>query len=109
MSGSVAAFLPVGRRRQKVATGSKVLGNEAICRQKPLGMPRRFEPLHPSLTFTDGPVGVLTPIIEIGTLLMLDTWRHLALRVRIPNGAVNRRKTVIVRLISNKIGAINLS
>jgi hypothetical protein len=46
---ALSHFLSVGRRRQKVATGSEVLGNESICRQKPLGMTGGCKPLHPSL------------------------------------------------------------
>jgi hypothetical protein len=47
--------------------------------QKALRMTGGFKPLHASLPFTGGPVGVLTPVGEIPTLPMLHARQHLAL------------------------------
>src|SRR5215475_4411690 len=59
---------------------SKVLGNGAIRRQKPLGMPGRFEALHAIFALPRGPMGVLTAVIEVTTLAMLHPRQDLALR-----------------------------
>src|SRR5262249_32860185 len=53
-------------------SGSEVLGNGPIRRQKTLGMTRGFKPLHAILTLTRGTMRVLTPVIEIPTLAMLS-------------------------------------
>ena len=58
---------------------SEVLGNGAIRRQKTLGMPRGFEPLHAPLMLARRPMGVLTPIIEIPALAMFHPGQYLAL------------------------------
>jgi hypothetical protein len=42
-------------------------------------MSKRFEPLHAALTFTGGPMGVLTAVIEIAALTMCHARQHLAL------------------------------
>src|SRR5262245_2107668 len=57
-----------------------MLGNGAIRRQKPLGMPGRFEALHAIFALPCGPMGVLTPVIEVATLAMLHPGQDLALR-----------------------------
>src|SRR5262249_35440530 len=59
---------------------SKVLGNGAIRRQKPLGMPGRFEALHAIFALPRGPMGVLTAVIEVATLPMFHPRQDLALR-----------------------------
>ena len=59
--------------------GSDVLGNEAIRRQKPLSMPRGFEPLHAILPMARRPVRVLTPVIEVAILAVFHAGQHLAL------------------------------
>jgi hypothetical protein len=61
-------FLPVSRRRQEVATGSKVLSNWPIRGEEALRVAGRFEPLHASLAFTGGPMRVFTPVIEVAVL-----------------------------------------
>jgi hypothetical protein len=58
---------------------AEVLGNGAIRREKPLGMPRRFEPLHAILALPRRPMRVLAPVIEIPTLAMLYPRENLAL------------------------------
>jgi hypothetical protein len=72
-------FLPVGRRRQEVATGSKVLSNRPLGCKEPLRMARGLESLHASLMLTGGPMRIRTPVIEIAALPMLYAWHHLAL------------------------------
>jgi hypothetical protein len=42
-------------------------------------MPRRLEPLHPSLSLTQGLVGVLGAIVQIGVLPMLQARQELPL------------------------------
>src|ERR671924_1644815 len=58
--------------------GSEVLGNGSIRREKALGMTGRFEPLHATLPLPRGPMGVLTPVIEVATLPVFHPWQHLA-------------------------------
>ena len=60
--------------------GSEVLGNGSICREKALGVPRRFESLHAMLPLPRGPMGVLTPMIEVATLPVFHPWQDLAFR-----------------------------
>jgi hypothetical protein len=62
---SLRHLLTVRGRRLQMRPGSEVLGNESIRRQKSLGMPRGFEPLHATLSLTRRPMRVLTPIIKI--------------------------------------------
>src|SRR5713101_245649 len=59
---------------------SEVLGNRSICRQKTLGMARRFEPLHATLPLARRPMRILTPVVEIVTLAMFHPWQYLPLR-----------------------------
>ena len=49
---------------------TEVLGDGTIGREKALSVPRRFKPLHASLSLTGGLVGVLRTIIEIAMLAM---------------------------------------
>lgn len=50
----------------------EVLGNGAVGREETLRMPGGFEPLHVVLALPRGPMGVLTPVIEITTLAVFD-------------------------------------
>src|SRR5262245_46278273 len=59
---------------------SEVLGDGSISRQKTLGMPGRFEPLHAPLALTRRPMRIFTSVIEIATLTMFDPRQNLALR-----------------------------
>ena len=61
-------------------SGSEVLGNGAIRRQKTLGMPGGLEPLHAILALTRRPMRVFTPVIEIPTLAMFHPGQYLTLR-----------------------------
>ena len=47
-------------------SGSEVLDNGPIGRQKTLGMPRGFEPLHAILTLPRRPMRILTPVSSLG-------------------------------------------
>ena len=56
-----------------------MLGDGSIRRQKALGMPRGFEPLHAIFSLACGPMRVLAPVIEVATLAMLHPGQDLAL------------------------------
>src|SRR5215813_4766158 len=60
-------------------SGAEVLGNGAIRRQKTLGMPGRFEPLHAILTLPRGAMRVLTAVVQIATLAMFHPRQDLPL------------------------------
>ena len=53
------------------------MGDGTIRRQKALGMPGGFEPLHTILTLTRGTMGVLTPVVQIAALAVLDPGQDL--------------------------------
>ena len=74
----------------QMPSGSEVLGNGPIGRQKTLGMSRGFESLHAILALARRPMRVLAPVIEIPTLTMLDPWENLLLR-----------RTVALQLVRN--------
>src|SRR5215471_6817543 len=59
-------------------SGSKVLGNRSVRRQKALGMTRRLQPLHTILTLTRGTMGMLTPVVQIATLAVFDPGQDLS-------------------------------
>src|SRR5215468_1244764 len=59
---------------------SKVMGNRAVGRQKTLGMPRGFKPLHAIFPLACRPMRVLTAVIEIATLPVFHAGQDLALR-----------------------------
>src|SRR4029453_593935 len=71
-------------------SGSEVLGNGPIGRQKTLGMPRGFEPLHAILTLPRRPMRILTPVIQIAALAMFHPRQYLTLR-----------RTVALQLVRN--------
>src|SRR5215510_12647824 len=56
---------------------SKVLGNGAVGRQKTLGMPRGFKPLHAIFPLARWPMRVLTAVIEIPTLTVFHPRQDL--------------------------------
>lgn len=58
---------------------SEVLGNGSIRRQKALGMPGGFEPLHAPFALPRRPMRALTPIIEVATLAMFHAGQDLTL------------------------------
>jgi hypothetical protein len=58
---------------------TEVLGDGTIGREKALSVPRRFKPLHTSLSLAGGLVGVLCTIIEIAVLAMFHPGKQLAL------------------------------
>jgi hypothetical protein len=60
----------------------KVLGNMTIRRQKALGMPRGFEPLHALLTLASGLVRVLGAVVQISVLPMFHPSRGYAEAMR---------------------------
>ena len=57
---------------------AKALGHGSICRAKALGLTGRCEPLHATLPWPRGPMGVLTPMIEVATLPVCHPWPYLA-------------------------------
>src|SRR5262252_6045815 len=59
-------------------SGSKVLGNRSVRRQKALSMTRRLQPLHTILTLTRGTMGMLTPVVQIATLAVFDPGQDLS-------------------------------
>src|SRR5262249_1885335 len=63
--------------RQQMPSWSEVLGNRTIRRQKTLGMTRRLNTLHPILTWTSGPMGILTLVVQIATLAVFDPGQDL--------------------------------
>src|SRR5215468_11158106 len=69
---------------------SKVMGNRAVGRQKTLGMPRGFKPLHAIFPLACRPMRILTAVIEIATLAMLHPGQDLTLR-----------RTVALQLVRN--------
>src|SRR4030095_9483891 len=71
-------------------SGSEVLGNGPIGRQKTLGMPRGCEPLHAILTLPCRPMRILTPVIQIAALAMFHPRQYLTLR-----------RTVTLQLVRN--------
>src|SRR6266700_3616902 len=60
-------------------SGSEVLGNGPIGRQKTLGMSRRFESLHAILALARRPMGMLTAVIQIATLAVFHPGQCLTL------------------------------
>jgi hypothetical protein len=72
-------LLPVYARREAVASGTEMLGNRPICREKSLGMPWGLEALHPSLPLARGLMGVLGTVIEVPMLAMLHSRQDVAL------------------------------
>src|SRR3989442_6999071 len=67
----------VRRRGQQMPSGAEVVGNGTIRGQKALGMPRRLQPLHATLPLTRGPMGILTPVVQIATLAVFDPVQNL--------------------------------
>jgi hypothetical protein len=59
---------------------SEMLGDGSIRRQKSLGMPGGFDPLHAIFSLACRPMHVLTAVIEVATLAMLHPGQDLALR-----------------------------
>ena len=57
---------------------SKALGHGSICRAKALGLTGRCDPLQATLPWPRGPMGVLTPMIEVATLPVVHPWPYLA-------------------------------
>jgi hypothetical protein len=62
---------------------AKALGHGSICRAKALGLTGRCEPLHATLPWPRGPMGVLTPMIEVATLPVCHPWPYLACRATV--------------------------
>jgi hypothetical protein len=58
---------------------SKMLGDGSVRGEKALGVTRRFEPLHATLSLACRAMRVLTAVIEIATLAMLHAGQNLAL------------------------------
>src|SRR4029453_4146193 len=71
-------------------SGSEVLGNGPIGRQKTLGMPRGFEPLFAILRLPGRAMRILTPVIQIAALAMFHPRQYLTLR-----------RTVALQLVRN--------
>ena len=59
---------------------AKVLGDGSICRQKALGMSRRFKPLHAIFALACGAMRVLTAVVQIATLAMFHPRQDFTLR-----------------------------
>ncbi len=57
---------------------SKVLGDGAVRGEKPLGMARRLQPLHPSLPLARGLMRVLRMVVEVAVLAMLHSRQALS-------------------------------
>jgi len=55
-------------------------GDRPIGGEKPLGVPRGLEPLHPSLPLAGGLVGVFGTIIEVAVLAVFHPGQDLPLR-----------------------------
>jgi hypothetical protein len=76
---SVPHLLTIRRRGKPMPTRTEMLGDGAIGREKPLGVPRGLEPLQASLPLAGGLVGVLGAVVEIPVLAMFDPRQDLAL------------------------------
>src|SRR5437879_4242450 len=77
---SLPHLCAVRRRGQQMPSGAEVVGNGPIRGQQALGMPRRLKPLHATLPLTRGPMGILTPVVQIATLAVFDPRQDLPLR-----------------------------
>jgi hypothetical protein len=64
-------------------SGSEGLRDGTIGGEEALGLPCRFEPLHPPLTLAGGLVGIFRTIIEVPVLAVFHAGQHLPLRGRI--------------------------
>ena len=58
---------------------TEVLHDEAMGREKALGLARGLKPLHALLPLPAGLVRILCSIIEIAVLAMLYSWENLSL------------------------------
>ena len=76
---SIAHFLMVYGCGKPMPTRSKVLGDRAVCGEKPLRVSGGLEPLHTPLPLTGRLMRVLRPVIEIPMLAMFHAREDLAL------------------------------
>jgi hypothetical protein len=60
-----------------MASRSEVLGEETICAEAALRMPRRFESLQAPLPLTGRLVGILRAVVEVPVLAVLHTRQNL--------------------------------
>jgi hypothetical protein len=62
-----------------MSAGTEVAVNEGVSEEEVLGLPRRFEPLHPPLSSPRRSMRVFGSIIQISALSVLDARKQLTL------------------------------
>src|SRR5262249_54629812 len=76
---SFPQFLTVGGRGKPMPARAEVLGEGARGREKTLGVPWGFKPLHVLLPLTGGLVGILRAVVKVPMLAMFYPGENLAL------------------------------
>lgn len=76
----VRASATVGIGCHEMPTWPEMTVYHAVCREEPLRLNRRLEPLHLPLSPSRGPMRILGTIIEIAARLVPEIGHHLAMR-----------------------------
>jgi hypothetical protein len=66
-------LLSIGLGAEKVTSWADVLGDGSVRREKALGVPGGFEPLHPPLPLARGLMRMLRPIVQVAVLTVFHT------------------------------------
>jgi hypothetical protein len=79
-----------------MAPWPEVAVDHGLCRQKPLCLIGRFEPLHLSLSSSHGPMRILCAIVQVPARLMPDIWQDRQLSDTIAAQAISNDASELV-------------